>query len=208
MKSQLQVPLNASPEQQARLKALQRAFSDVCNALAPMVRETRCWNRVALHHMAYRSLRDKFPQMGSQMVCNAIYSVSRTARAVYQSAASPFNLERWGNRRLALIQFEPSAPVYFDRHTLSLKSGHLSMYTLDGRIRFDLQVQPEDEARFHNEKLNEVVLTSAGDSFRLLFTFSRAGSDARPDNADATELPEYVIVLPDPAKHEETGEPA
>ncbi len=42
--------------------------------------QTKVWNRVALHHLMYRNLRDQFPEMGSQMVCNAIYSVSRTCR--------------------------------------------------------------------------------------------------------------------------------
>ena len=84
MSAPLVIPLKTEAAQALRLRDLQRAFADVCNELAPVARETRCWNRVALHHMCYRSLRDKFPQMGSQMVCNAIYSVSRTCRVVYQ----------------------------------------------------------------------------------------------------------------------------
>ena len=72
MKSVIRVPLNTTPEQYARLQALQTAFAQVCNALAPEVQRSRVWNRVALHHLHYRSLREKFPALGSQMVCNAI----------------------------------------------------------------------------------------------------------------------------------------
>ena len=204
MSAPLVIPLKTEAAQALRLRDLQRAFADVCNELAPVARETRCWNRVALHHMCYRSLRDKFPQMGSQMVCNAIYSVSRTCRVVYQAPGSPFNLSRWGNRRLPLLQFTPSAPVFFDRHTLSLKAGHLSMFTLDGRMRFELDISAADEQRFHDEKLYEIVLLSAGETFRLAFSFDGAQAANGAENA---ELPEYVIVLPDTLETQESGVP-
>ena len=135
MNSALRFPLNTSPAQHAQLVKLQQSFAEVCNALAPLVQQTRCWNRVALHHMAYKQLRESFPGMGSQMVCNAIYSVSRSCRLVFQSPDSPFNLERLGSRALPLLRFHEDAPVYFDRHTLSLKNHQLSMFTLDEVFR-------------------------------------------------------------------------
>lgn len=196
MNSTLHVQLNTSAEQVARLVALQAAFAQVCNALAPIVQKTRCWNRVALHHLAYHALREQFPQMGSQMVCNAIYSVSRMCRIVLQHPASPWNIARLGERPLPLLQFQPSAPVYFDRHTLSLKAGRLSMYTLDGRMHFDLNLQPADEARFHNEKLREIVLGGTPHGFRLSFNFSPVPeAETTVATAEvAAELPEYLLV--------------
>jgi hypothetical protein len=128
MNSVLRIPLQADPEQAQRLQALQVGFARVCNALAPLVQQTKVWNRVALHHLSYRQLREQFPEMGSQMVCNAIYSVSRTARLVFQHPQSPFNLARLGDKPLPLLRFADSCPVYFDRHTLSLKAGQLSMF--------------------------------------------------------------------------------
>ncbi|AMO23845.1 hypothetical protein GCM10027034_35150 [Ramlibacter solisilvae] len=192
MNSSLRVPLNAQPEQAARLVALQAAFSQACNALAPLVQKTRVWNRVALHHMAYKPLREQFPQMGSQMVCNAIYSVSRHCRMVFQSPGSPFNLTKLGDKPLPLLRFASTCPVYFDRHTLSLKEGQLSMYTLDGRMRFKLDLNVKDEARFHQQKLREIVLSrSRAGSFELQFAFSE--TDDTPDLPTA-EMPEYVMV--------------
>jgi hypothetical protein len=135
MKFVLRIPLHASAEQYARLRALQVAFAQVCNALAPVAQQTRVWNRVALHHLAYRQLREKFPALGSQMVCNAIYSVSRACRAVYQNHSSPFQMARLGDRPLPLLRFADSCPVYFDRHTLSLKSGQLSAKRSSGKGR-------------------------------------------------------------------------
>ena len=198
MNSLLRIELNATPDQVERLHALQVGFARVCNAIGPVVQQTRVWNRVALHHLTYRQLREQFPEMGSQMVCNAIYSVSRTARLVFQHAASPFHLSRLGEKPLPLLQFADTCPVYFDRHTLSVKAGQLSMFTLDGRMRFQLALRPEDEASFHEKKLREIVLArGASEVYTLSFLFG-----GEPDGQDSTnqtdtpdgEIPEYIMV--------------
>jgi hypothetical protein len=196
MKSILRITLNASPDQAARLAALQTAFSQVCNALAPLVQQTRCWNRVTLHHLAYKSLREQFPQIGSQMVCNAIYSVSRTARRVFQDPSSPFHLTRLGGKPLPMLRFLDGSPVYFDRHTLSVKDGTLSLYTLDGRMRFLLTLSRADEANFLQSKLREVVLSRNREgAFQLAFWFGEAQDEATSELAVQREaIPEYVKV--------------
>jgi hypothetical protein len=198
MKTTLRVQLNASPDDAARLRELQAMFAQACNALAPVVQKTRVWNRVALHHMAYKQLREQFPQMGSQMVCNAIYSVSRHSRMIYQAPASPFNVARLGDKGLPLLQFDETCPVYFDRHTLSIKEGRLSMYTLDGRMHFQVDLGEENEANFRDKKLREVVLSrTTPDKFELAFVFSE--KDAQ-DNAPSAEfgmhIPDYMMVEP------------
>jgi len=195
MNLSLRVPLNTTPEQAGRLLQLQVAFAQACNALAPLVQKTRVWNRVALHHMAYKSLREQFPQMGSQMVCNAIYSVSRHSRMLYQNPASPFNTAKLGDKPLPLLKFTDTCPVYFDRHTLSLKDGQLSMYTLDGRMRFHLALGAEDEAKFHTMKLREIVLSRVDTGFELSFLFSDGDDEpSAADNNNRADLPEYVMV--------------
>lgn len=201
MNSILRVPLNTSPDQEERLRELQQAFADVCNALTPLVQERRLWNRVALHHLTYRRLREQFPAMGSQMVCNAIYAVCRAARIVYQHPQSPFNMARFKEGNLPLLQFDADCPVVFDRHTLSLKAGQLSMYTLDGRIRFQLQLHPDDEARFHGEKLRELLLSRLPQGgFELVFEFGEKDEEqeqdgpASPWGAARGALPNYVHV--------------
>ena len=197
MNFSLRIVLNTTPEQLARLLALQAAFAMVCNALAPTVQQTRVWNRVALHHLTYRSLRDRFPDLGSQMVCNAIYSVSRTSRLIFQHPQSPFNLTKLTGRPLPLLRFSDSCPVYFDRHTLSVRDGQLSMFTLDGRMRFALALQPADEANFNQKKLREIALSRRLDGqFELSFLFAD-GADASVSEVAGTtdaEIPEYVMV--------------
>jgi hypothetical protein len=198
----LKVRLRTTPDQQHRLEALQQAFAEACNALAPVVQKNRCWNRVALHHLAYRQLRQHFPGIGSQMACNAIYSVCRASRFIYQHPKSPFNLSRLGDRPLPLLRFAPQAPVYFDRHTLSIKAGEISMFTLDGRMRFQLDLSPDQERRFREDKLREIVMTSAADELALTFSFAIAdGADPTTrSSADAMtdEFPEYLVVIDDP----------
>ena len=193
----LRIPLNTSADQLARLQALQAAFAKVCNALAPTVQQTRVWNRVALHHLTYRSLRERFPEMGSQMVCNAIYSVSRTSRLIFQHPQSPFNVTKMPGKPLPLLRFSDTCPVYFDRHTLSVKDGQLSMYTLDGRIRFALALKPEDEANFKQKKLREIVMSRRADGqFELSFLFSDTQDEQAPEPvaSGGAEVPEYVMV--------------
>lgn len=201
--STLRLLLHAQPHQHQRLVALQLAFARACNALAPVVAQTRCWNRVALHHLAYRQLRAQFPELGSQMACNAIYSVSRTARIVYQHPQSPFNLQRLGDRPLPLLQFSPRAPVYFDRHTLSLKDGVVSLFTLDGRLRFELNLPVAHEKQFREDKLRELVLLQVGGQFTLNFAFGEIDianvptAELRTDVAGKLPLtpwPEYILV--------------
>jgi len=195
----LRIALNTTPEQFERLCTLQAEFARVCNALAPVVRDTRCWNRVALHHMMYKALREQFPAMGSQMVCNAIYSVCRSSRLIYQHPTSPFNVARMGDKALPLLRFLDESPVYFDRHTLSIKAGRLSMYTLDGRMRFDLALGAADEAAFHASKLREVVLTRGEGSTSFVLSFWLGDADAAPVEGPAEdtglgEIPEYLMV--------------
>ena len=205
MKNVLRIPLNTTPEQLDRLLALQRVFAQVCNVLAPVVAQTRVWNRVALHHLMYRTVRERFPELGSQMVCNAIYSVSRTCRVVYQSPGSPFNLARLGDKPLPLLRFSDTCPVYFDRHTLSVKNGQLSMFTLDGRMRFALVLQAQAEAQFKEQKLFEIVMARQADGlFALSFVFgdeqgAQPGavlqeSSAATVESASSDLPEYVLV--------------
>lgn len=193
MNQPVRIPLVTQAPQKLQLAALQEAFARVCNTLAPLVQQTRCWNRVALHHMTYRQLRAQFPELGSQMICNAIYSVSRTSRHIYQHPSSNFNVNKLGDKPLPLLRFQTQSPVYFDRHTLSIKAGQISMLTLDGRMQFELAVKAEVEERFRTAKLREIVLKQHNGEFVLDFTF------ADVDNADGPaatfdDLPEYVLV--------------
>jgi hypothetical protein len=184
--------------QKERLVQLQTMFAQACNHLSPLVQQTRCWNRVALHHMAYRDLRTRFPALGSQMACNVIYSVSRTCRALYQNRTSPYALHKLGNRPLPQVLFLPQSPVYFDRHTLSLREGRVSMYTLDGRIKFNLELSPGQDDLFRTHRLREIVMTREGARIALTFVLTADDQDTAPEpDLPAPELPQYLLVRDD-----------
>jgi len=197
MNTRFAVQLHAAADQVARLQALQALFVQACNSLTPLVRDTRCWNRVGLHHMAYRKLREQFPQLGSQMACNAIYSVSRACRLVYQSPNSPWLASRQPDQSLPLVIFDGHAPVYFDRHTLNLRDGQVSMFTLDGRMRFQIAVSPEQERHFREDRLREVVLQRRTEVWQLTFRFSPADAEGTAAGDAGEHLPEYLLVRQD-----------
>ena len=74
------------------------------------------------------------------------------------------------------------------------------MFTLDGRMRFQLTLRPEDEAMFHTQKLREIVLTARPDGgFELSFVLSNAEAETEPVTAAAStptdaKIPEYLMV--------------
>ena len=193
MKKNFSILLHLHPDQVLKLEQLQSNFVEVCNAIAPIVQETRCWNRVALHHMVYHKLRAQFPNMGSQMICNAVYSVCRAARIILQHPKSPFSIDKSPNAALPRIVFLANSPVYFDRHTLNIKGNVLSMFTLDGRIRFDIQLSKEQQLSFIEDKLKEVLLVKSNQDFYLRFHFE---VDEKKEFSKEISIPENLHVVP------------
>lgn len=191
MNYQINVQLQTNEAQMQALERLQARFSAACSYVGAVVSETRCWNRVALHHLLYHKLRQQFPELGSQMICNAIYSASCAARLIFQNPASPWSVERGQQKKLPRLQFAAVAPVYFDRHTLSVRKGGVSMFTLDGRMKFDVELSSNDERVFREEKLKEIVLQRGAQGYSLRFSFS-----TEPEQRGlAREVPDYLVVL-------------
>jgi hypothetical protein len=188
----LKIPLQGSADQINRLLALQTLFSEACNAISPVAQENRCWNRVALHHLVYHKMRQQFEELGSQMICNAVYSVCRIYRLVYESPASPFSLTIREGKPLPLIKFLSNAPVYFDRHTLSIKGNVLSLYSLNGRVRFQLNLNQEALEQFEKQKLREIILTQDELQFNLSFAFSESSGKVID-----LQWPNYVVAMQD-----------
>ena len=199
MKFIIAIPLDTRPEQYTRLCELRAVFAQVCNRLAPAVQASRIWNRVTLHHLHYHTLREQFPDLGSQMVCNAIYAVSKMARLVYQHPKSPYNVAARDARPLPLLRFAHSCPVYFDRHTLSIKEEQLSLFTMDGRMHFELALAPAKHALFAQAKLREIALKERKDHrFELSFFLESERTVATNLLQEAVPptalVPDYVSV--------------
>lgn len=198
MENQFNIQLTPSKEQTLKLDALQANFIEVCNAIYPVVQASRCWNRVALHHMVYHKMREQFPNTGSQMICNCIYAVCQVGRLIFQHPKSPWNVNRQPSKALPKLIFLPESPVYFDRHTLDLKGGRLSMYTLDGRLKFNLNLTEFEQKKFQQEKLKTVLLVKNKLGFSLNFYFTEM-ANASVNNIP--QIPDNVLVIQDKYPH-------
>lgn len=178
-------------QQFAKCLALQEAFASICNAIVPYVVTHRCWNRVALHHLAYYDLRKQFPEIGSQMVCNAIYSVCRSYRQLLAYKELSINLADLEGLTLPKLIFLSQAPVYFDRHTLNIKNGRLSLYTLEGRMRFSISITPEEEFAIKTGNILDMVMRVRSPYVELNFIF---GEREKVDLGAKGKWPEYLVV--------------
>ena len=119
------IRLNTTPEQAAAFSALRSAYAEACNRIVPLVREHRLWNRVGLHQRAYSVLRETTP-LGSQMCCNAIFSVCKA----YKAQKELGKLKK--DDPVPAIRFEHRS-VHYDKRTYSLKGEAIALNTLAGR---------------------------------------------------------------------------
>ncbi len=124
------IRLDVSPADAAALLELLAAYAAACNSLVPIVREHRVWNRVALHQRAYSMLRETTP-LGSQMCCNAIFSVCKAYKAQKELGRIRKDAD------VPAIRFDHTS-VHFDKRTYTIKGDQLSLNTLGNRITVTL----------------------------------------------------------------------
>lgn len=123
MKRTIALKLNPTPAQANALHAVQAAFADACNKVVPFAIEHRCWNRVALHHLAYYAVKAQ-TAVGSQMVCNAIAAVCQAYKALRLKKDTP----------VPPLTFRATGSVHFDKRTYALRADTVSLKTLEGRV--------------------------------------------------------------------------
>jgi putative transposase len=127
MKRTIALKLSLSQEQSDDLIETQKVFANACNQAVPFVVENRCWNRVALHHLCYYSIRERIPSIGSQMVCNAFQKICSSYKV----------LKIKKSQKVPTIKFKDTGSVHYDKRTYSIKDNILSLYTINGRIKCD-----------------------------------------------------------------------
>lgn len=137
MKRTISIRLDTTMEQDKLLLQLQEAYLSACNQIVFDVIENRCWNRVALHTFVYSKVRQT-SLLGSQMVCNAIFSV---CKAYLAKAILP-------NEEVPLICFRKGRSVHFDKRTYSIKNEMISLYTLGKRIKVPMRFGPFQKEYF------------------------------------------------------------
>lgn len=126
MNRTVSLKLIPSPEQAIKLMDMSIVFAQACNAIVPFAKEHRCWNRVALHHLAYYSIRSSFPAMGSQMTCQAIHRVADA----YRTLKSNGGIVK--DKPVPEIHFG-CASVNYDHRTYRIRENGISLFTKEGR---------------------------------------------------------------------------
>lgn len=137
MKRTISIRLDTTPEQDKKLFQLQEAYHHTCNQIVSDVITNRCWNRVALHRLVYSKIREASP-LGSQMVCNAIYSVCKAYQA---KSILP-------KEEIPKISFRKGRSVHFDKRTYTIKNMTISLYTLEKRIQVSMRLGPFQKEYF------------------------------------------------------------
>lgn len=190
MINRAQIDLRVSEPDLVKLIALQERFASACNLVSQVVWRSRTWNRVALHHLAYQDVRSSFPGLGSQMACNAIYTVSRAARRVYQASRHLW-ADKFEPGEIPLIYFSDSTPVFFDKHTLNILGDEISLFTLEGRLKLQFYSNVLDQGVFQNRKISEIFLLRKDAAFSLFFDFSEEKDLVFSKSVD---LPEFLVL--------------
>jgi hypothetical protein len=166
------VHLALNPEQTEQLQSLQTLFTQAYLLAASIAAELGTMGRVRLHHESYSRIREKYPKLGAQMACNVIHAVSmlrlQTDSAGVEKIMSSKNKHG----------FDSNTPVLFDRNTLSIKGGVISIFTLEGRMKLALKKMQDLEYIFRTEKLKMAILKKNANSYKLKLIFtSDAGAN-------------------------------
>ena len=131
MKRTISIKLLTTAKQNAALEDLQKEFTVACNQIVPLAAVNKCANRVALHHISYYAVREAHPTLGSQMVCNAVKTVTNAYKTFFANNPKK-RREEWG-----LLAFK-NGSVHYDARTYSMKGTQLSLFTLSGRIKVEM----------------------------------------------------------------------
>jgi len=137
VKRTVSLKLNVSGTDLQALCELQELFSNACNHVAAIALEQKESNRIRLHHLSYYQLKANFPQLGSQMSCNAIAKTAQALKAL---------------KKPKEILFRKRISVHFDKRTYSLKNGILSLFTLGGRVQLPLKISPFPRGRSSTQR--------------------------------------------------------
>ena len=163
----LVMPLALSPDQHAMYSRLADLYNRVWGSAVSWYDANHTVSAVAAHKALYAGLRDRFPQLPSQFVCNAL----RDAAGAVRSWNSNHPKRGWS---LRASRRKPTVRV--DLRTMSLRGNLLTLSSMHGqkRQRFLLPSIPAwfDE-RYPERRLQAVtlVLDSNGLMARLTLTF-------------------------------------
>jgi putative transposase len=147
VKRTIAIKLTLSEGESQALFELQEKFSSACNQAAEIALREKERNRVRLHHLCYYAMRNTFPELGAQMCCNAVAKTVQALKAFKHPKP---------------ILFKNGCSVHFDKRTYSLKGQVLSLFTLQKRIRIQLEISSFHKKFLEQGKIKEAELVRKG----------------------------------------------
>ena len=148
MKRTIALKIILSDEERQMLFEMQSTFAKACNRVSEISNEH---NRVKLHHLVYHKIRKEIPEIGSQMVCNAVAKVSASRKALKDKQKQ--------------LEFRKTTSVHYDKRTYSFKMGILSLFTLRGRKQFTTVIGDFQRKYLEHGKIKEAELVRKGKRF-------------------------------------------
>ena len=123
----ISIKLKPTAEQGAKLHELLDAYSQGCNMMVQAVREHRCWNKVALHHLVYYKVREALP-----LSANLTQKATAAVCTAYKSLKSNGHIKR--NEPVPEISFKGTA-VHMDRQMYSFRDDLMSLQVIGSRMK-------------------------------------------------------------------------
>lgn len=152
MKRTISLKLILPKEDAEALLQTQDCFAQGCNAIALYAQENRCWNHVALHNLCYSKVRGKIPELGSQMVCNALRKVCGSYKV----------LKIRKTEEVPKITFKETSSIHYCARTFTLKKEVLSLYTVNKRIKYSFTIGSHQQKYLDQGKVKEGELVRKG----------------------------------------------
>ena len=126
-----------------KLQRTQALFRRACNLLVDIIREDtekklRLWQRYNLHHAGYYRVREAVPELGAQLVCNAVRAVS----AAYKTLLSN-NSKYAKDKKLELpkIVFK-NVGIHLDARTLTFSKDRTTATVFTSQKRVSVRLCP------------------------------------------------------------------
>lgn len=163
----LVMPLALSPDQHAMYARLADLYNRIWGSAVSWYNASHSVNAVAAHKALYAGLRDRFPQLPSQFVCNAL----RDAAGAVRSWNSNHPRRGWS---LRASRKKPT--IGFDLRAMGLRGNLLTLSSMHGlkRQRFLLPPIPAwIDGRYPERRLQTVTLVLDPNDLvaRLTLTF-------------------------------------
>jgi IS605 OrfB family transposase len=153
VKTILKVKLITDEAQHSALLRTMHTFNNVCNQISEKAFQKQEFQKIQLHHIVYKEMREAHPEFSSQLTIRAIDVVSCS-----------YKIKRWkrpnGFKRT-------SAVVYDDRCITFRGTESVNIWTYEGRLNIPIRVCNKERFAFRK---GQVDLILQNDTFFLLVT--------------------------------------